>query len=191
MWSGKPPLLIALDIETSGPSVLKNGILSIGYCVGDYQGKILQRKRIDVSLDEGMTFDETTVKNFWQKGSKPKVLKDIQRSTISAKAGAKQFAAMLDAYDSKYKVDVLTDNPTFDIHFINYYLDKYLGRKAINYLFGVTYTPRTIDTSSFLRGKYRDKSQEIFHFGDVRFRHYPEHDAHFIYARYLNSLRWR
>ena len=68
--SVKTILLCALDIETSGPKLIKNGILSIGICAGTVSGNILVKKRIDLKLEEDQTFDKDTYDNFWKKNLK-------------------------------------------------------------------------------------------------------------------------
>ena len=62
--SVKTILLCAIDIETIGPKLIKNGILSIGICAGTVSGNIIVKKRIDVKLEEDQTFDKDTYKNF-------------------------------------------------------------------------------------------------------------------------------
>lgn len=180
-------MYLSVDIETSGPSVMTNGILAIGLCLGDSTGNTVIKKRIDVQLDLIHSFDPVCVENFWLKSGPQKVLKVIQANPIPAVEAIKLFIDFVDEYDSKYNLEIISDNPTFDFYFLNFYLDKYLYRKPLNYKFGHTYRTLT-DSTSFLRGffgpKYRNMTVK---FPGIKHDHFPENDAEYILMCYIQS----
>ena len=183
----KPKMIVAVDIETSGPSVLRNGILAIGFCLGDMKGSVIQKKRIHVALDDHHTFDERCLTDFWDKPANKKVLETIQVNTSPPAKAIREFVQAIDTFDEHYQVSLVSDNPTFDFYFLNYYLDYYLKRKPLNYMFGEIYRS-LIDSKSFLRRylgcNYRKSMQLKFH--GVKHDHFPENDAEYIYLCYYS-----
>ena len=184
----KQRMVLVIDIETSGPSVTKNGILAIGYCLGDSNGRIYDKCRIDVDLMDRV-FDEQCKKDFWDTPGPSEVLKTIQRSPLHPKEAMTQFIDMLDKYDTMYNLTIMSDNPSFDFYFISYYMDLFADRRPINYRFGTTYRP-VIDFNSYSKGrfgtgyrKHPSRSQS-----KVQYDHFPDNDAEFVYSCYVMSL---
>jgi hypothetical protein len=185
----KCEMYLSVDIETSGPSVIQNGILAIGICLADIVGNTLFKKRIDVQLDSIHSFDPVCVENFWLKPGPQKVLKVIQANPIPAEDAIKSFIDFVDECDSKYRLEIISDNPTFDFYFLNFYLDKYLQRKPLNYKFGHIYRTLT-DSTSFLRGCFGPKYRNmIVKFPGIKHDHFPENDAEYILMCYIQSKK--
>lgn len=181
----KKTRICAIDIETSGPSVLKNGILAIGICVGDLQGNVIKKIRINFELDEKKEFDNICYDNFWSKPHKQKVLTVLKKNCLKEDIAIAKFVSIIDDLDSKYSMVMISDNPAFDFYFINYYLELYLSRKPIHYALGRHYR-NLIDTKSTLKAlgkKYQD-----FVFLGVKHDHFPENDAEYIF-KYFHCLQ--
>ena len=188
--SVKTILLCALDIETSGPKLIKNGILSIGICAGTVSGNILVKKRIDLKLEEDQTFDKDTYDNFWKKNLN--VLEKIKKDAINPKDAMIEFMKIINNLDSNYQLIIISDCVSFDIGFINYYLAKYLDRKPLTYDYKDSFRP-VYDTDSYSRGVVKETYRNIFT-NDVQVmkqlkfsikktgvNHMPEDDAEYIY----------
>lgn len=60
----KQIVLLAIDIETNGPDVLRHEIISIGYCIGDTDGKIFTKGRINFRFS---TEFEPSCGKFWSR----------------------------------------------------------------------------------------------------------------------------
>lgn len=192
--SFKKNMILSVDIETSGPSVRKNGILAIGFCVGDMVGNVIKKERINVALDTHHAFDETCVVQFWDKPGPAKVLKDITVNPLPPKQAIAKFAQIVDVYDTLFALTVISDNPTFDLYFINYYMELYLDRKPLNYKFGKVYR-KIVDSKSVLQGYGIACKRENIPPRGVPWcttavhDHYPENDAEFIYCCYLRVFK--
>ena len=186
----KSIILCAIDIETSGPKLIKNGILSIGVCAGSVTGSILVKKRFDLNLDEGQEYDRDCYDNFWKKNMN--VLEEIKKNAIYPRVAMTKFMKVIDELDEKYQLIIISDCITFDIGFINYYLSKYLDRKPLTYNIKGNFRP-VYDTDSYSRGTvgasykniYTDdtKVMKSLNFTVPRkgINHMPEDDAEYIY----------
>jgi DNA polymerase III epsilon subunit-like protein len=188
---GNLTLLCSIDIETSGPNIINNGIISLGYCIGSLHGKVLIKKRINMKLDDNIVYDEDTHKNFWSRHLD--ILEELQKEQVDAKTGMEQFIKDIDEYDSKYKLIIISDNVSFDIGFVNYYLAKYLNRKPLSYKLNKYFRP-IYDTDSYSRGVLNQNYDNInVNDYDIikKFKltisskkdqaHYPDDDASYIY----------
>ena len=184
--------ILSLDIETNGPDLLKHEIISIGYCVGDLVGNVINKERINFKYD---TVFEPDCWKFWSKYLS--VLDKLKEGQLTPYDAINKFIIMVDELDTKYDLRIITDNPSFDISFINYYLNKYLGRLPITYIHGIGHKYRCIfDTDSFARGalhqNYADpwtsdsKVTETFGLTlDASHSHFPDDDAEYIYKLHI------
>ena len=188
--ASKSIILCAIDIETSGPKLIKNGILSIGICAGSVTGAILVKQRFDLKLDEGQEYDKECYDNFWKKNLN--VLEEIKKNAVPPEEAMTKFMKIIDSLDEKYQLIIISDCATFDIGFINYYLSKYLDRKPLTYNIKGEFRP-VYDTDCYSRGavgaSYRNiytddtKVMKILRFtvSRVGTAHMPEDDAEYIY----------
>ncbi len=183
-------LLCAIDIETSGPQLIKNGILSIGICAGTISGNIVLKKRIDIKLEEDQIFDKHTYDNFWIKNLN--VLEIIKKNAIAPRDAMIEFMKIINYLDENYQLIIISDCITFDIGFINYYLAKYLDRKPLTYDYKDTFRP-VYDSDSYNRGVVKATYRNIYT-NDIQImkklnftvkkngiNHMPEDDAEYIY----------
>jgi hypothetical protein len=203
----KPIALLAIDIETSGGSILKNYILSIGWCLGDLNGKVIDCRRIDFQPIEGRIFDTFVYDSFWKGHSN--ILNEILKNPKPPLQAITEFAAVLDGFESLYDLRIITDNPAFDLYFISYYFEFFLSRLPITRKFGRNELYRPVfDTDSFHRGFIHQDYQIPFTSdGNVvqllaslktiispessssYGNHLPENDARHIYALHTDVLR--
>ena len=183
-------LLCAIDIETSGPKLIKNGILSIGICAGTVSGNIIVKKRIDLKLEDDQTFDKNTYDNFWINNIN--VLETIKKDAINPKDAMIEFMKIINYLDENYQLIIISDCITFDIGFINYYLAKYLDRKPLTYDYKENFRP-VYDSDSYNRGVVKATYRNIYT-NDIQImkklnfsvkkngiNHMPEDDAEYIY----------
>lgn len=205
--SYKSPLLCAIDIETSGSHMINNGIISIGYCFGTLNGKIVESNRINLELPAECSFEELCWKEFWVFHKETLTL--LQKDTVSATVGINTFVDILDSYDKEHGVTIITDNPSFDIGFLNYYICKYTKRLPLNYDVNKKYRS-IIDVDSFNRAVSFNKIDSTHCSDDILIRvltvkfhksaeelklikgqHLPDDDAKYIYhlAIAVNNLR--
>lgn len=144
----KPVLIFSLDIETSGPIYTKHGILGIGWCAGRKDGTF-DSGQINMFLPEGTDFEQKCWEEFWSKNIS--TLQKLKEGAVSPAEGIKNFISILDGYEQDYDVMIVTDNPSFDVGFINYYLATYLGRNPLTYDSFGKYRP-IFDTDCYTRG---------------------------------------
>ena len=189
-------ILCAIDIETSGPNILKNGIISIGYCIGNIIGQIYLKKRINIKTDD-IIFDPETEK-FWYKHIS--ILELLKVNQIAPEEAMKEFIQDIDKYDLMGKLIIISDNITFDIGFLNYYLAKYLDRHPLTYRLGKEFRP-VYDIDSYARGILQKDYQSIWTHDleletKLKFKikrnkdliHTPDNDAEYIYNLHRMTL---
>src|ERR1700744_5540510 len=142
--------ILAVDIETSGSSILKHGIIAIGYCLGDNKGNVIIKKRIHVKLDTGKIFEKRCMETFWNKNLDK--LEILKQNAKEPKNAITEFINDIDSFEDEYDLRIITDNASFDIGFLNYYLELYLDRLPLSYKKDQkTYRP-IYDTDSYARG---------------------------------------
>lgn len=188
--------ILSLDIETSGCNLVENGIISIGYCLGDLDGNVLKKGRFGFDLED-KTFEERCYTQFW--ANNLEILKTLKSEAKPIKEQLLNFIKLVDEFDEKYDLRIISDNKDFDLGFINYYLAKYLNRNPLNYKLGTHYR-NTYDTDSYSRGVLNlnyenpwtsDKDiMEKFNFTvDCLHNHYPDDDAEYIFKFHLNLIK--
>lgn len=186
-------MIMVVDIETSGPNIISNAILAIGYCIGDMFGSVIEKRRINVAMEDDHEFDSDCVKTFWSRGDMPTILSNLQRNAISPKNAIQEFIGDVDRFDRVYDLTIASDNPAFDFTFVAYYLNKYLSRKPLHYRFGTQHRFLT-DLRSFSSGfRHGSQSKGPVWRGapGVKYDHYPENDAEVLYLRHCNLLLHR
>ncbi len=196
----KQIIIIALDIETNGSYVLKNEIISIGYCIGDEDGNVKVKGRFDLEATSAM--EQRCQTEFWSKHMDKYAA--LQKDAISQAEGAYRFMHLIDDLDEKYKLRIIVDNPAFDVKFIDVLLERHLGRRPLHYKHNKHY--RSIyDIDSYTRGvlglqlsdMWTDDKQLIEKFSlkiDANHTHMPDDDAEYIYkyhAAVLKAVRQR
>lgn len=128
----KEKVLFAVDIEGSGASLSKNGIVAIGWCVGDLKGNVLEKRRVSVKL-QNRIFEPRCQEQYWSKPEQAAQLVVFQREGIDPYEAIRLFMAAVDSYEDKYEVVMLSDNPAYDIAWLDSYIDTFLGRNPLLY----------------------------------------------------------
>jgi hypothetical protein len=194
-------VLFAIDIETDGPSATKHSILSIGICVGDLDGRIIEKRRFDMKPAPGRHAEESTMTGFW--GQRMDTLKALQQNAEDVQLALTAFANTLDKADSDYDLRILSDNVGFDIAFINNYFETFLNRLPLQYRLGKRDEYRPVfDTDCFNRGIIQQTHENAWTFDSTVMKqlnidpasvcdanHFPEEDAAHIYQLHVQILK--
>lgn len=194
----KQIVIMAIDIEASGQNVIKNGILSIGYYVGDCYGNKIIKGRFSFQLEKEMVFEKRCVDEFWK--NHIDVLDVLQQEAQPIKEQISNFINLVDNLDEQYNLMIISDNKDFDIGFINYYLAKYLDRNPLNFKFGNGEYRQIYDTDSYSRGAAMmdytkpwtsDKDiMKMLNFEvNKTMTHFPDDDAEYIYTFHTTSIK--
>ncbi len=124
--------VLAIDIETSGSSLRDNGILSIGASLQNLAREELEQFVVNIALVDGRIFEESCKKDFWDKN--PKALEFVSQNAINPREAMGQFRDFVDRIQVQYpNLTVISDNPSFDIAWIDNYLTTYADRKPLRY----------------------------------------------------------
>ncbi|HUX80603.1 MAG TPA: 3'-5' exoribonuclease [Alphaproteobacteria bacterium] len=130
--------VLALDIETSGCSLKKHGIVSIGASLQDKNSNELDSFQINVTLPEGHTYEERCVKEFWSENKK--IYEFVQQNAVAPSIAMGKFCTFLRQVETRYpELIVVSDNPSFDVAWLNLYLSEYTDRLPLNYTEDNTY----------------------------------------------------
>lgn len=200
-------IFVALDIEKAGPLPTHHPIVSIGYCVGLYDGNILEKGRFNMSVKwptnvEGKIidygdFDQPCWDRFWAKLPE-KLIKLLQKNTqIENKEnptyhyGIVAFQKWFDGLEERYpekthKIRILSDNHGFDIGTIDAVLEKETKRQPIYYATNGNYRSYSNpdDMLEMLPDEVRCEYETDIRTVVVN-DHDPANDAEFIYRQYL------
>lgn len=148
-------------------------------------------------LDNNQEFDKKTKADFWDKNEKAyRIIMDESEKPFEQ---IKKFAKIIDDYDEKYDLRILSDNPQFDIGFINYYYAKFLDRNPLSYMTDGTFRP-IYDTVSYIRGLMVMSYNNIFvNYNlvknkfkldiDIKPTHLPDDDAEYIYNMHFKLIK--
>lgn len=187
--------ILSIDLETTGASVHKNGILSIGYCVGKSKYEILHKGRLSMHIDT-YDFEQRCIDQFWSKNKD--VLNKLITESRPIVEQMEKFSKMVDELDDQYEVHIISDNVQFDIGFLNVYYAKYLNRNPISYTAKGEY--RAIyDTDSYSRGLLKMDYTNPWVYDSVLIEkykltienkqtHYPDDDAAYIYEFHVKLI---
>jgi 3' exoribonuclease, RNase T-like len=122
--------IFTFDIENRGKSPSRHGILAVGLVIGNQNGDIIFKKQWNLEkLFETQDFELRCIDEFWSKQPK-ELLESLMQNQVSAKQFAQEFRELLNKYENG--LYILSDNPTFDAGFINYYLDHF-GLDSMQY----------------------------------------------------------
>jgi hypothetical protein len=128
----KPATLLAIDVETSGPSFAQHALLSIGCSLQNEQKQELDHFSVNIKIPEGRCFDKECEGLFWDKHKQAK--NHIQKSSTSPELAMEAFENFIQKIDRSYTDLILvSDNPCFDVAWIDNYLSVYTSRKPLRY----------------------------------------------------------
>lgn len=188
---------IAFDIEKAGCGLIGHPIFSIGICVGDADGNVLQKKRINLRIGWPLVDDNGRIKNygsfeprcwdqFWSKQPKD-LVEQLKSGAVDQHEGFASFSRFLDTFEDNAEVVFLSDNPSFDIATLDANLERYSNRMPLRY--SASWAYRTVvDTDSvmdLLPKRELAKITEKFVDPFVVHDHDPANDAEYIYRSYV------
>ena len=135
-------ILVAVDVEKTGERLTKHKVISLGCVVGDVNGNVLEKLKINFKFNEPKVINDLVINygdfepicwdEFWSKN--PKALELCKVDQHSDKEGWYKFASWLDGLEARYadcKIKFITDNPSFDIASIDYALEIYCDRSPM------------------------------------------------------------
>ena len=198
-------VIIAIDIESRGTSVKRNGIISIGVCVGDATTEnVIEKIRFDVAPLEGQIMEKRCQDEFWSKHKD--IYKTLTENPTPAKKAMSVFRGLIDHWHTNAEsVYIVSDNPAFDFGMVNYYLDEF-GLLPLSYKTnadGIAEYVPLHDTDSYARGSLgqgfnnqwvNDTDVIRTHLGTQdtlnkdSHNHLPENDAEFIYRLHFQIV---
>ena len=197
----KEKILFAVDIEGSGALLSQHAIIAIGWCVGNMEGKILEKKRVSLKIPFNKGFEVRCLEQYWKKDKTQMLqLATFTTEAVDPETAMKTFIERVRFYDNDYDVSIVTDNPSYDIMWINYYLDVYLNHMPLNYYSDQASYRGITDPMNFgIRYKIKkDKEETSFVFNKTKYfeemdnfkksgihDHWPENDAEGIYKKTL------
>jgi DNA polymerase III epsilon subunit-like protein len=143
-------ILIAVDIEATGCDILKNAIVSIGAVA--YANSEMKVQQWNMIIPETKTWEDRCVEQFWSKQS-DELRKNLSLNAQDPHTAMSSFVEFLTLYENMDDdVRIITDNPAFDIAFLNVYLSVYTSRMPMSYTHTGRYRP-VYDTDSLARGR--------------------------------------
>ncbi len=144
-------LIFALDVELSGCQLDKDNILAIGwYVINAATGDTVDQGCVSLEPIPGRRpFEERCLKEFWSLNDT--LLKEFQRTAMPPMAGIGYFFSILNQLDKEYDVRIVSDNPSSDIAWIDYYGSKFLDRKPMCYRLNTSEWRPVYCTDSYAR----------------------------------------
>lgn len=132
MDKSKTPVIMALDVETSGPNFMRNGLVSIGVSVQDMEMREICFFQKNLTLEEEMCFDPKCWDDFWSK--QPDAYSFVTSNASDPTVVMAELSDFISMVETSYpQCFIVSDNPSFDIAWINSYLSRYTKRPPINY----------------------------------------------------------
>lgn len=221
MDESSPPkkrALLALDIEARGASVIHHGILAIGYCLGrEDTFEIIERGRIcfrPMRVNDCVQYYEPRcVADFWSKHQD--IAATLEAEALHADVAVSKFYTLLQEFSREYDVSIITDFPSFDAGFIDFYLGTYwfpalhfkplpdaelrkFKNRANTLHVNLQYHP-VYDTDCYARGAMgfdyskpwvsdKDVAEKFGFEITTKTTHYPDDDACHIYEVHVKTV---
>lgn len=131
--------VLAVDIEASGSSKSRNGIVSIGASLQNSNSTELASFQINLALADDKAYDEKCLTEFWHKY--PAMYNFVQENAIAPAQAINKFTNFINQIEQTYnqhgQLQVVSDNPRFDIAWLNDYIDQYTACYTLDYnMFG-------------------------------------------------------
>lgn len=176
---------VALDIEKAG-AMNKYPIVSIGWCVGDSNGNVLEKRKLNLQVDWNHDFEPRCWNEFWAK-MPLELIESLKLNALPQPEGFAYFSNWLNQLEEKYnKIVFLSDNASFDIAALDNNLERYCGRMPLRYTSDNRYRS-IIAPDDILWTINRDKLEDLYkQYSD----HDPSNDAECIYRQYMEVLKW-
>lgn len=189
------PVLIAIDIETGGDSPATNPLFAVGVCVGTTGGCVVERRTWCFGPVPWAAMSPFCEADFWSKHAD--VLARIQAEAKPFDAQIRDFVGWFDAFDARPVAGLVTNNPAFDLGFLDYVLLS-RGARALPLRYSNLYAKigregfRAVrDPSQMAAGQGPAARAWVAAQADARCpaTHWPEDDAENIYWRWVMASR--
>lgn len=137
MKDAKEKVYMGLDVETTGQSLSHNAMIALGAVVMDTNSTTLHTFKVCLGVPSDKGWEPRCLAEFWSQHADLKA--SIERDAIDAKRAMVGFACWLNLMDLLYgdRLVLLTDNPAFDVAWINLYLSQYTLRPSLYYGFSL------------------------------------------------------
>lgn len=140
-----PPYILAYDIEGTGQFLGSCGIVAIGATLHDpHTGLVVQDpltgKYICVELHlrtDGVEWEEACRREFWDR--RPELLAKLSEGAIHPQEAMRELALFHEwvMLVTQGHVQVVSDNPAYDVGFLNWYITTYTpGKPSLHYITG-------------------------------------------------------
>lgn len=127
---GKHDIVVAFDIERFGGALVDNPVIQLGVAWHDYTTQKSGRHRWTFAHTEKFEdekWEQRCKVQFWDK-QPPELLERIKRERKPAKEEWKDFLNFWTDITAKNQVEIISDNPAYDIAAIDRDLLRYTGR---------------------------------------------------------------
>lgn len=142
-------VLFAVDIETSGEFLTQNYIIAIGWYAMELEsGKMLDKRWVSLKPIEGRGFSDRC-QQWWN--DRKDLLDTFEKAALKIEDALTIFLSALDRCDAQGHVILVSDNASFDIAWIDYYLSMYMHRRPLCYKLGSTMWRPIIDADSYAK----------------------------------------
>ena len=145
-------VILAIDLELSGCQLDKDNIVAIGWCaLHATTGEVANQGCISLLTIPGRrAFEPRCLEQFWRKNTA--LLLQFTAAAVAPELGIARFFEVLDELDRDYEVRIVSDNPSCDIAWLDFYASRFLDRKPICYKNNDDRGWRPVyDTDSFAR----------------------------------------
>lgn len=192
---------ISFDIEKAGCRIQQHPIVSIGYCVGDAAGNILEKDKINLvvrwpTVDHLGTvlsyndFEQRCWAQFWSQLPK-ETIENLKHNAVSQEAGFWHLAQLLDRWEKQYpNIKFLGDNLSYDYGNLDFNLEFYQNRNPLRYSSTGKY--RSIlpadDLFETLPADLQNQLVKSHVDPFAKHDHDPANDAEYIYRLYVAYL---
>ncbi len=124
---------MGLDVETTGQYLSHNAMVALGAVAMDAEGAMLHTFKVCLAVPPHKGWEQRCVDEFWSKQADLKAA--IERDAIAPECAMRGFARWLNLMDLLYgdRLVLLTDNPSFDVAWINLYLADHTDRPSLYY----------------------------------------------------------
>ncbi len=175
-------VLIGIDIETLGRAMVKHPLVAIGVCLATLDKGVIEKRTWCMQPEAHQEPEKRCMDEFWSKHAD--VLERIQKHAKPLGEQMLDFNAWLLSVEKRfpasegYRIVVLSDNPSFDVGHIDYWLETKCGAPPLHYSRDGTRYNSIVNPDDMLSMAEFDKQRIGNHLAIAT--HWPEDDAEYI-----------
>lgn len=210
VYGPRETILVGVDIEKAGTGVNAHPVVSVGVAVMKGYNNLLRDGSFDanepplskfrlnlqckwfVPGGDCGDFEPDRVRAFWNNINEcsPDVWRVLQEAAVPQKEGFQFLARWLDGLEDtypseQYRIEFVSDNPSFDIGTLDSHLERYTGRRPLRY--ATTGRYRSVMNPDDMLWSFPYHLQEdglVAISKVVTHDHLPDNDAHEHVLRY-------